>query len=138
MPTGTSSRMTNFPLWRSASRSTRLSRTIPSQCSQVKSYIQLSQFNFVNGDNQELIMLDKTHNDADGRRLVSGSANNHIACAASIHRQDLVDLARENGGLDIQHIEVILIHFIIGMFRQSVSMIKDGGANAFKFATGHG
>src|SRR5271169_5868296 len=88
-PIGTSSRMTKPPLCRSASRSTRRSRTVPSQCSQVKLYMADTSLYFVNGNDQELIVLNKTNHHADGRFLVSAIANDHVACATRIHCQHL-------------------------------------------------
>src|ERR1700730_12467839 len=104
---GTSSRMTKFPLWRSASRSTRRSRTVPSQCSHVKSYTSDTSLYFVNGNDQELIVLHKTNHDANLGFLISGIADDHVAYATWILCQHLVDSASENRGFDIQHIPVI-------------------------------
>src|SRR5881227_3799839 len=98
--------MTKFPLCRSASRLTRRSRTVPSQCSQVKSYIPGTLLDFVNGNDQELIVLNKTNHHADRRFLVRGIVKHHVTCATRVHGQHLVDLTSENCGLDIEHIKV--------------------------------
>src|SRR5437870_1862702 len=105
--------MTKFPLCRSASLSTRRSRTVPSQCSQVKSYMPDTSLYFVNSNDQELLVLNKTNYHADWSFLVSGIADDYVACATGIHRQLLVDLTSENRRFNIEHIKVILFHFIV-------------------------
>src|SRR5438876_493859 len=93
MPMGTSSRITNVFLWRSASRSTRRSRTTPSQCSQVKSYILDTLLYLINGNDQQLIVLNKMSDYTDRRFLVGGVANDNVLCATKIHRQHLIHIA---------------------------------------------
>src|SRR5437660_11013831 len=54
---GTSSRMIKLPLCRNASRSTRRSRTVPLQCSQLKSYMQATSLYFVDSNNQSVEVI---------------------------------------------------------------------------------
>src|SRR5688572_4932308 len=129
--------MTNVSLCRSASRSTRRSRTVPSQCSQVKPYMPDTSLDFIHGKDQELIAVDKTNYDTDGRFLISRVTNDYISRTPRVLGQNLVDLACENRGFDIQYIEVVLGHFIISVFCQRVLMVEHCSANAFECATGH-
>src|SRR5207245_1483229 len=79
----------------------------------------------------------KPNDDAHGCRLVSRLANHNIACAARIHRQHLINIARQYRGFHIQNIEVVLRHLVVRVFAQRESTIEDGVANSFQLATGH-
>lgn len=51
--------------------------------------------------------------------------------------QYLVNLACEDFRLDIQNIEVNLVHFIVSVFCLRVTTVDYRGAEPIKFATGH-
>lgn len=84
-----------------------------------------------------MLVLDKTDDHAHGRFLVSGISPDNVPSPTWIHGQHLVDLTSKNRGFDIQHIQIIFVHFIVGVFRQRLSMVEDRVANPFQFATGH-
>ena len=67
---------------------------------------------FINCQNQQLITLDESNHDANRSGFVGSRPDDDIASSAWILRESLVNRARENRRLDIQYVEVVVIHFV--------------------------
>lgn len=82
-------------------------------------------------------MLDEADYHADNSRFIRGLSSDHIARAARILCQRLFDATGKDCRLDIEHVEIIGVHFIIGVLGQRVSLIEYCSTNSLQFSTGH-